>query len=137
MALFTIRHLHEVRFETPHGCDVDDRLMRLEKIMAKISDVLAAFKAQQEAYNAQAGAALDKIVEAQTGLTGDIAELNRKITELQNSAGEVTPADQAIIDELQAQAAALASRADGIAAALAALDELTPPAVPAPPPDGQ
>ena len=103
--------------------------------MAKISEVLANFKTAQDQFNAQSDAALDKITTAQTGLAGDIAELNRKITELQNSAGEVTPADQAIIDDLQARAAALTTRTQAIADALEALDALTPPAVPDVPPD--
>lgn len=82
-------------------------------IMSAISD----FANQQNAFN-------DQISIAVQGLTGDISALNAKITELQNSPGAITPADQASLDAIQARAASISSK-------LTALDALTPPSVPA------
>lgn len=66
----------------------------------------------------------DKIDAAVAGLTQDVQTLNDKITELQNSPGEITAEDQALLDGIQ-------SRSQGIVTKLEALDALTPP--PAPP----
>lgn len=89
------------------------RIRKMERIlMSKISD----FATAQNAFN-------DQIDAAVTGLQGDIQALNDKITELQNSPGGITPEDQALLDTLQ-------TRAEGIAAKLAALDALNPPSVP-------
>lgn len=81
-------------------------------IMSAISDYATA----QTEHNARMDAAL-------TGLSGDITALNAKITELQNSPGAITPADQLLLDDLQAQAEALATRIE-------AADALTPPVAP-------
>jgi hypothetical protein len=81
-------------------------------IMSAISD----FATAQNAFN-------DQIDTAVAGLTGDIAALNAKINELQNSPGAITPADQALLDAIQ-------SRAAGVATKLTALDDLTAPAIP-------
>lgn len=87
---------------------------KADNIMSAISD----FAAKQKAFNDRTGAAID-------GIVADIKTLNDKITELQNSAGTVTPEDQALIDDLQAKGETLASKAE-------ALDAQTPP----PPPPG-
>lgn len=99
-------------------------------IMSKISE----FATVQKAFNDRQGAAIDTLVTATQGLTDDVKGLNDKITELQNSQGTVTPADQALIDDLQIQGSALAARLEGVSASLAALDALTPPVVPPPTP---
>lgn len=83
-----------------------------------IMSAIADFAAKQKAYNDRTGAAID-------GVVADIKALNDKITELQNSAGQVTPEDQALIDDLQVKGEALASKAE-------ALDAQIPP----PPPPG-
>ena len=68
-------------------------------------------------------ASFDKIGTAVDGLTQDIKTLNDKITQLQNSPGTITPEDQALLDEVQAQAGSIADK-------VAALDDQTaaPPA---------
>jgi len=81
--------------------------------MSKIGE----FSERQTAFNDR----LDKAIE---GLQGDVESLNEKIAELQNSAGEVTPEDQALLDAIE-------SRSDAIAKKLEALDALTPPVPPA------
>jgi len=83
-----------------------------KRLMSKISE----FAAKQKEYN-------DRIDTAVSGLTGDIQVLNDRITELQNSTGAITPEDQALLDDLQARGATIATK-------LEALDALTPPTLP-------
>lgn len=97
--------------------------------MSKIAD----FATAQKAFNDRQGKAIDTVVEAVTGVQGDIKTLNDKIDALQNSAGDITPEDQALLDDLQAQASATSDRLDAAAAALKALDDATPPAPPSTP----
>lgn len=80
--------------------------------MSAIQDFIAA----QNDFNARLGTAMD-------GITGDVAALNAKITELQANLGNLSPEDQAALNVLQAQGQALAERLEG-------LDALTPPEVP-------
>lgn len=61
--------------------------------------------------------------EAVSGLQSDVQTLNAKITELQNTAGEITAEDQALLDQIE-------SRAGNIATKLEALNALTPPTPP-------
>lgn len=86
----------------------------LKETETKIMSAISEFAAKQKAHN-------DRIDTAVAGLTEDVAELNRKIEELQNNPGTITPEDQALLDEIE-------TRSDGIAAKLEALDALTPPA---------
>lgn len=60
---------------------------------------------------------------AVTALQGDVESLSDQIAALQNSAGEITPEDQALLDGIQARAAGITDKLD-------ALDALTPPAPP-------
>lgn len=87
-------------------------LLNQGNLMTKVSE----FAAAQSAHNDRMGVALD-------GISTDIAALNAKIAELQNSAGQITPEDQTLLDALQAQGEALAGRIE-------AADAMTPPAVP-------
>lgn len=141
---YLTRELHEVHRAINSHIGNNAILTRLaemeERIMSKISD----FAAAQKAFNSEIGKDIDSLVtsaEAQAtataGLAGDIDNLNAKIVELQNSQGGVTPEDQVLIDELQAEGAATAARVKAAAAAsaahaaaLQALDEKTPPVVP-------
>lgn len=75
-----------------------------------------AVAAKQNAHN-------DKLDAAHASLAADIQFLSDKITELQNTAGQITPEDQAILDALEARAATAVAKAE-------ALDALTPPAPP-------
>lgn len=84
----------------------------LEKVMSAISD----FADKMKVHN-------DHVDIAISGLQGDVAELNRQIAALQASQGQITPADQALLDEIEARAATIHDKLD-------ALDALTPPAVP-------
>lgn len=62
---------------------------------------------QQEADLSEIGATLD-------GIGTGIVDLDKKITELQNSSGAVTAEDQKLLDSIQAQSKALVSRAAAI-----------------------
>lgn len=73
--------------------------------------IISEFASRQNAHN-------DRIDAAITGLAGDISQLNAKIAELQNSAGQISPEDQATLDALEARGTAIAEK-------VAALDALT------------
>lgn len=81
--------------------------------MSAISD----FAAKQKAFNDEFSSDFDAVQAA-------IQALNDKIAALQNSAGTVTPEDQALIDQLENDGQALVSKADALA-------NKTPPAPPA------
>lgn len=74
---------------------------------------IAEFAERKNLFNER----LDGAIE---GLTEDIQALNAKILELQNSPGNITPQDQALLDAIQ-------TRSEGITTKLEALDALTPP----------
>lgn len=80
--------------------------------MSAITD----FASKQQAFNARIGGAID-------GLAGDIANLNGQIEALRLQLGQLSPEDQAALDELVAAGEALATR-------ITTLDEMTPPVVP-------
>lgn len=79
------------------------------------------------AYFDKDDAAFTKISTGFTGVAADVKFLKDKITELQNSAGQVTPADQLLIDQLQSRVNAAATRTETLAADIKALDDATPP----------
>lgn len=86
-----------------------------ERIMSAISQ----FADQMKAFN-------DRMDTAVADLQGDVKNLNDQIAALQNSTGTITPADQALLDGIQARAGAIADKLD-------ALDALTPPVTPSAP----
>lgn len=95
-------------------------------IMSAISD----FAVKQTAFNQRQGAAVDAAVASVAGLVEDVKTLNDKIAELQNSVGGVTPEDQALINDLETQGDAMATKTEALSAALATLDAQTPPRPP-------
>jgi len=100
-------------FKSHHGLATKNDLKDTEnKIMSAISD----FAAKQKAFQ-------DKQDAAVAGLTEDVQTLNDKITELQNTPGQITPEDQALLDDITARGAAITAK-------LEALDALTPPKPP-------
>jgi len=95
------------RFATKHD------LRKLgNEIMSKISE----FADRQKAFNDRQSTAVD-------GLVADVKALNDKITELQNTTGEITPEDQALLDDIEARNKVIAEK-------LEALDAQTPPTPP-------
>ena len=93
-----------------------DAVLKLqEQIMSKISEYHATVKADY----VQVQANLDD-------LSTDVKALDAKIEELQNSPGTVTPEDQKLLDELQADSKALVEKTKSMA-------DTHPNAPPAPP----
>lgn len=83
----------------------------------RIMTAIAEFSEQMKAF-------FDRQDAAVSDLQADVKFLKDKIAELQNSPGEITPEDQALLDALEERANATAGR-------LEALSQETPPAVPA------
>ncbi len=95
--------------------------------MSQFSDYLT----KQKAFNERDDKATSAISASIDNITHDVAGLNATIKQLQDSAGAVTPEDQALIDQLQTQGDAVASKLETASTALQALDESTPPTAPA------
>jgi len=95
---------------------IEGKLTDLDKQLKEIMSAISDFATAQNAFNDRQDAAI-------TALGKDIEVLNQKITDLQNSAGQITLEDQKLLDDIQA-------RASGIADKLDALDALTPPPPP-------
>lgn len=117
--------------------EVLDRLAEIEnhnqERHAQIMGAIADFAAKQEAFNTRLEAGIDVAQTALTGLTADVEALNKKITDLQNTAGQITPEDQALLDGIESAGARIATRMEAFSNALKALDDLTPPSPPAQP----
>lgn len=82
-----------------------------------------------QAFAAAEGAVLDSLVAALNSITTGVKALDDLITQLQNSAGQISPADQALLDQIQAKSNALVAQANAI--------NTTPPGTvipPGPPP---
>lgn len=111
---------HESRKSGSHYATKHDLEKLKVEIMATVTEALAAFDAQMTTFNDAEDAAIE-------ALQGDVKNLNDQIAALQNSPGQITSSDQAILDKVQARGQAIATK-------LAALDALTPPVVPVTPP---
>lgn len=96
----------------------------------KIMSAIREFAEKQAAFNASVEASLNSIVNSNAEEVTLIKQLNDTITALQNSAGAVTPEDQALIDQLEAAGQALADKADATAKAAASAAAATPPVPP-------
>lgn len=94
--------------------------------MATYSDYFT----KQKAFNDRQANAVDSAVASVEGLRTDVKNLNDRIEALQTSAGQVTPEDQTLIDQLEATGDAISTKLDSVAAGLKALDEQTPPVAP-------
>ncbi len=89
--------------------------------MSAISD----YESKVDAAFTAIGATVDSIVTLVGNVAGDVNRLKDIITALQNSAGTVTPEDQALLDKSEAAVNALAGKVNGVKDALAALDAAT------------
>ncbi len=81
-----------------------------------VTESLKAFGDAMKAYQTKDQQDVDAI-------TALIAALNAKIKELQDSAGTLTPEDQALLDSIQADGLTLEGKLDALAAT-------TPPSIP-------
>ena len=89
--------------------------------MSAISD----YEAKVDAAFVAIGSSVDAIVTSVAGVSGDVDRQKALIKQLQDSAGTVTPEDQALLDKIEAGANALATRMTSVKDALAALDAAT------------
>jgi len=71
------------------------------------------------------GQTVDSIVTSVSGVAGDVDRLKATIKQLQDSAGTVTPEDQALLDKSETAVNALSARMAGVKEALASLDAAT------------
>jgi len=76
-------------------------------------------------FTAKVTAFFDRQDVAITDLQGDVDNLQKQITALQNSAGQITPEDQLLLDGITTRVQTVADKLD-------ALDALTPPVAPTP-----
>jgi len=86
----------------------------IEQYEAKVNEAFTAI-----------GQTVDSIVTSVSGVAGDVERLKATIKALQDSAGTVTPEDQALLDKSEAAVNALAARMNGLKEALASLDAAT------------
>lgn len=91
---------------------------------------LTDFLTKQRAFNDRDDAATATISTAVQGITGDFAGMLDTIKKLQDSQGQVTPEDQALIDQIESQGAAISTKLDAASTALEALDASVPPVIP-------
>ena len=89
--------------------------------MSAISD----YEAKVDAAFVAIGSTVDTIVTLVGNVGGDVDRLKALIKQLQDSAGTVTPEDQALLDKSEAAVNALSGKMTGVKDALAALDAAT------------
>lgn len=97
--------------------------------MSAISDYAAQVKEHHDSISS----AVDSIVASVNGLSGDIQRLKKTIDDLQDSPGQITPEDQALLNAAVQQASAAAAKTKAVADAVKALDEETEESVTPPP----
>lgn len=66
------------------------------------------------AFAASEGAVLNSLATAITAVGVGVIALDALITQLQNSPGNISPADQALLDQIQAQSNALVTQVNAI-----------------------
>lgn len=69
------------------------------KVMSQISD-----------YSDRVNAKLDSLATSVDGVVADVASLKKKIDDLQNSPGTITPEDQKLLDDIQSRVTSLADK---------------------------
>ena len=96
---------------------IEHAISRIFTQGAQLMSAISDYVAKQKAHNDAVSSDLDTIQTA-------IGALNDKIAQLQNSPGQITPADQALLDGIEQDGQALQAKAD----ALAGKAPPTPPA---------
>lgn len=101
--------LRETREQRRNECDWIKSLSALASKcdLENVKDIIMASIAE---YSAAVNASFDQISTSVDGVAADVTALKKKIDELQNSPGGITPADQALLDDIQAKAGALAAK---------------------------
>ncbi len=118
-------HLHIQSVSLDVSQPVIKLLTKILQLGESMNAALQAHLDKQNAHNARILAGVAALATSLTGVTGDVKTLNDKITALQNSAGTITPEDQALLDAADTAGSTAADKLDAAVAALKALDDLT------------
>lgn len=96
-----------------------------------MANELDTFLADQAAINNRVDAGLATLNDAVTGIKGDVNSLNDRIKLLTDNQGNLTDAQKDTIAELETHGQNIAAGIENAATAAKALDDATPPVVPA------
>lgn len=99
-----------------HAYDMGTIIEELIKLRHKgdqTMSIISEFVVKQNQYN-------DKIEAAYNGIAEDVKSLKDLVAKLQESAGQISAEDQALLNQLETRTSELSDK-------LAALDDLTPP----------
>lgn len=105
----------------------------LQKTEHRIMSAIKDFSDKVTAAFNDIGSNVDDLNAAVTGIASDVTALKAKIDQLQNSPGAISPEDQALLDQISAQATALSDKVKTVDDAAKALDAATENAPVAPP----
>lgn len=108
--------VRDIAVELRRMRDNRDLLSKLEQMEVRIMSAISEFATKQQAFNARMDASI-------AGLSADVESLAEQIRKLQETAGQITPEDQALLDDIE-------KRTDAITTKLEALDALMPPTPP-------
>lgn len=123
--------LEEICLSRREACEHHDSIIcQLNKMEGRIMTKISEFAEKVNAHHEATTAALGEVSTAVQGVSDDVAGLKALIEELQNTPGEITPEDQALLDSIEAKAGETSAKVTEVATALKALDELTPPTPP-------
>lgn len=111
---------------TDHHRHLKQISKQLEIIMSKISE----FAANYNAFIDRQDAAVTALKTSLDGVGEDVTWLKAKIEELQNTPGDLSKADQDLLDAIEQRLGTMATNSEDVATKAAALDALTPPQVP-------
>jgi len=117
------KHATQAQHNHEHLCCIEGKIDKVSEqveflkssIGDRIMEAIQNFASRVKASFQKIGTSID-------GVSADVTELKRIITEIQNSPGTLTPEDQASLDEAEALATEIVTR-------LEALDAATEPAV--------
>lgn len=98
------------------------KLTALEKHMSLQDDKIAAFKASTDTKLAALGTSLDTIASAQTNIAADEAALLAKL----NTLDDLSPASQAVLNEVTTGLTAIVTRSESAASSLKSLADSLP-----------
>ncbi len=104
--------------------------------MSTTPDAIQQWDAANAPTRAAIAAAIQTMGATIPNLAAGVANLDTLITTLQNSPGQITPADQATLDAATAQSAKNSSDLAALVAALAAINTAAPGTVPPAPRKG-
>lgn len=105
---------------------IEQLAKKVEQIMSALTDYIAA----QKAFNVTLKAGIADTNAGLAGIAGDVDGLKKRIEDLINSSGGLTPEDKAELEAILADSAEIAASIQATAGQAKSLDEATPPAPP-------